>query len=842
MTTVNVSPQTSKPTHSFGLSTAGDIMGFTLENGEQSLVETPMSPPPSPFQYKQSTWDGGRGNQRAIDDQTAFYDSGNMHTLTSQNLLPALQWGHATGLINSDEYNPRNRNVSWIKAFSTNQYIATLFSASASYSAARVYLWIKKYGSPGDLTAEIWSNNAGAPFALLTSATLTASSITDVLSIWNMFPVTSQALVSGTAYWVVLHAASADTTLDHWEIGVNSAGSPTSKISSNGSSWSAVTWSMFFRVAPVVIRVLAAYPFLYYGAQFVCLKYASGANSKVFINGDLGKASAGSGTTITKTASGGLNWATNQLAGAVIRFVGGTGAGSAARTIASNTSGTTPVITVSPAFDITPNATTIFIIYSTAIWNEVTSPATGLGAVWSTPVNAGQTVYFPQGRAAAIRSMYLDETTGAYVWGADSTNKAEFLRPLNDQLWSTSVDRTNQKWTTSYAPFATTKGTTLVYVGSYSLGSLDYAVTSMCDYNNAMYYLKADGVYTVVNGRATRINYGGDSIPDSRNGSVSLSYQDALWFSFLHSFERMTNRTVDDIGWWKNEGMPEGRDGFASCATTYLSWVLVGVNATNSGTSSVLAWNGRGWHEIFRAFGDGYRVTGISLQPCEERRPTLWVFVENEAFYINYPINSVNPQHDSGMFYMHEGYITTATIDLGKINFSKIFRNLLLQMQGVGDSAYIAVDYQVDDLVGTTTWYPLDGGAQFRKPPIDYADANLGSKSMIRLRFRFNTENSSIPAVLYELQLNGTYMEPPRYQWNATCSIKTTKANDFTGDQVINWLQDAAQYLRLLEVHSTSNSFHGKRVYVGQPTKIIESKNFLTKKWTGRVVFTIREA
>jgi len=435
MPSVDVSPQKSKPTHDLALSWQGNIMGFNLESGEQSLVATPASPPPSPFQWKQSTWGGGRGKQRSIEDQTSFFDSGSMWTLTPETAHPAPQWGHAIGLITSEEYNPPGRSVMWRPLISNQRYAASSITAGNSFTVTRIYAWIRKIGNPGTLTAELWSNSAGSPNAMLKSVTLSASSITDTLSIWNLFTISGQAVVSATAYWIVLYGASGDNSNNHWRVGADASPATFSKctdLPANG--WTTVSWKMYFRMAVSITRA-TAYPFTYYGAQFVVFHYTSNATSLVKINGDLGKASAATSTTITKTASGGLTWATNQLAGATIRIVSGTGAGSSARTISSHTSGTTPVFTVSPAWDETPDSTSIFIIYATPYWSTLTSPATGLGSVQSAPAVAGQIVYFPQGPSVNVRAMYFDESTGAYVWAADSTNKADFVHALNDVVY-----------------------------------------------------------------------------------------------------------------------------------------------------------------------------------------------------------------------------------------------------------------------------------------------------------------------------------------------------------------------------------------------------------------------
>lgn len=840
--TVKTGVGVADPTHEFSLSYEGSPFGFHLYKGESSIVEVPSTPPSSTFQWSQKTWEGGRANARAITDQTAFFDSGSLWPLTPEVLHPAPQWGVAKGLVADDQYVNQSRNVSWKALVGTERYVAASFvaggAAAASYTMTRAYVFLRAVNKPGTMTVEVWSDSAGSPNAVLKTQTITTSTVTDVLSLWQRFLwASTQALTGGTTYWIVAYGASTDTTENHWEVGVDAAPATFSKYSTAGSVWTTATYKMYFRSAAAALPCKRVWPFEYYGAQFVCMSYDSQAASKIFINGDLGKASAGTSATITKTASGGLTWATNQLAGAYLRIVSGTGAGTKPVVIASHTSGTTPVFTCS-TFDVTPDSTSIFIIYSTVYWSEVTT--SGLGNVVSAPAVAGATVYFPQG-ATAIRRMYFTESTGAYTFAADGSNTADFLRVLNTDVWKTYASA--QTYIASSAPIAASLGTNLVFVGSYPIGGLDFKVTSLCDHKNILFILKADGIYSINNGRATRINYGGESIPHVYNGRVSISFQDSLYFSFLSSLERMTNSTINDIGWWRHEGMPTGREGPAVGAATFLSWLFVGigVDIDTAGTSCVMGWNGAGWHEIFRSFSDGHRVSGVALQPNVSTRPRLWIFLENDAYFIDFPRDAVNPLRDSGFYYMHEGYVVTSTIDLNKIGFQKIFKNLLLQTKNLSSTAYAEVDYQLDNDIGGTTWV---NAGHIQLSPVADININRGNANMIRLRLRIYTETSLTPPVLYEAQINGNYIEPPRWQWNVTVKVDSNSSgatSDFKPDDLVDFLVDASSNMKLLTCQSKYPRLDDKRVFASLPVINRESMNDAEKKWSGRITFTLKE-
>lgn len=817
-------------------------MGFKFATGEDSLIETPASTPPSPFQWKQTTWEGGRANARSFTDQSAFYDSGNMWSLTPESLHPTLQWGHSSGLITGDVYNPQSRNVSWKALHSAERYVASSFVASASYTAVRIFLWIKRVNNPGTLTIQLRSDSGGSPGTVLVTATITTSTVTDVLSLWRRFSLEpAQSLTVGTTYWIVAYGALKDGSTHHWEVGIDAAPATFSKYSAAGSSWSVATYKMYFRSAAAG-SFCSMYPFTYMDAQFVCYSSDSSAvASKVYINGDLCKASAATTTTITKTSP--LTWTANQWAGCRVLIVQGTGAG-CSRLIASNT---TTVLTVSAAWDTTPDTTSIFVIYGTDVWTELTGH--GLGWVTSTPCVANNIVYFPQGQSVNVRSMYFNASTGAYVYGADGTNRADFMIPAQGNVWK--VVKSTNNYQAAYAPFVA-QGTALTFTGAIVVGNSDYAVTNLVEHQGAIYVFRRDGVYKILNNYVSVINCGMNKMPTVYNGRAALSFGDILYFGLNFSYERLINGTIDDIGWWRHEGLPDGREGPAAGATNFLSWLFVGVEAWRNperlildnplNMSCVLCWNGAGWSEIFRTMADTSRVRAITMQSGLYTKPRLWVFVENDAFYIDFPDQGVNPLQQSDIYYMHEGYLVTSTIDLNKINLNKIFRDVLTQTKNLSDAACIYIDYQIDNNIGGTTWITANEGKPLRISPIDSLELNLSNANMIRLRLRFETSVSTTPPVLYAVQMNGVYIEPPRYQWNMYAKVTAGAMNDFSPDAALEFLKDAAQNMRLLQVSSNRKSLNGKWVYVSQPTVRRDNTDTQNKRWDGTLSFTLREA
>ena len=87
-------------------------------------------------------------------------------------------------------------------------YIATKFTVASPYSLCKFEFMVYKDGAPSmNVTAELWSDNAGTPGTLLaTGETKNASTFPAATGTYTSF--TLNYSLSATTYWLVLHAAS----------------------------------------------------------------------------------------------------------------------------------------------------------------------------------------------------------------------------------------------------------------------------------------------------------------------------------------------------------------------------------------------------------------------------------------------------------------------------------------------------------------------------------------------------------------------------------------------------------------------------------------------------------
>lgn len=94
-----------------------------------------------------------------------------------------------------------------------NQDIAQSFIAGTSTAINEIRFFIKKTGSPADVTVKIVNNGAGSPSStVLTSGTLNASTVTTSYAYIPVVMSSAAILTSGATYWVVIDNASNDAS------------------------------------------------------------------------------------------------------------------------------------------------------------------------------------------------------------------------------------------------------------------------------------------------------------------------------------------------------------------------------------------------------------------------------------------------------------------------------------------------------------------------------------------------------------------------------------------------------------------------------------------------------
>lgn len=694
---------------------------------------------------EQRDWKGGRGAEYFSENPDRYLDSMNCWTLSSGHVTPSPRWKYATGYRVVDS-NIQTGNVAWKSLLGTSRYISLSFTAAGGTMDKDMFL-IRRRGNPGTLSYALVNNSGGDPTgSTLKTSSVTTATITDIVSVYHVFDFSStQALTGGTTYHVYLFGASTDNAANHWEVAVDTSGS-SSKISSAGSSWTAVSFSMYHRLMDA--DTAQRWFFWTDDTNFFMVSKKDSGNSQVY-QAD-----------------------------------------------------------------------------SSAVLTEKTGH--GLGTVTSRPIVANAYHFFPQGESTNIRRW-----DGASTWAADGTNKATFLQNGYDQSAGAVIWRANTTaGSVSSVSYANVAVSNLTFNTAVPIGNLSGTINGIYFWtNNGLYVFKSDSVWQVQKNVATYLDYGLKDAPDPSNGQAAISKGQFLYFNWLFSDERLFGATLDDIGQgWRGPAIPNGREGKTARYCTYVNLVLKAVDAGASGTSSVMAWDGVGWHEIFRAPQAGKRIRDLAIQVISGSRNRLWIDCGGDLIYMDMPYEKARPIDDSSFNYQHEGVLYSSILDMGAASkLPKLIKDLTATTKNLnGSGIRIEVDYQVDDQCGKdgiANWTTIQ---PFLKSPEDSVRINQGHVTQFAYRFRLMTDDSDVPPDLKAVVPSGFARSPYRLTWNMR--VRTGGKNAPQSDDLDDWLLEAGRFPGRILMTSKWRSLHNYYVIVAPPTQFPVSEPTGTQK------------
>jgi len=865
MPTVQVSPKEKNPTHHISLSDGIRTYGLILDGGPRGIQEVPQTPSTLKFSgggtkfgdwepgfshIEKRDWSGGRGQENFSDDATRFRDSQNCWTMTPERLTPGPQWEMGSRLVGEaielPAYPPWaasgvNNDVTWIALLSTRRYQAARITPAATLTADKAYLWVRRIGQPGTLTVEIRTNTgaSGPPTTtVLKSVTKTVTDIADTVSTLVEFDWTgTEALAAATAYNVVIYGASTDTHANHWEVGMDSNGVTTAE----SQSTDGITW-----VTPPPARLYfhvvesygdrKFYLFEMDGATYAVDSRTDGTAAALYLNGARGKATSATSTVLTNTNAA-LGTDTYKLA--YIRIIRGTGIGQV-RQITSHSA--TAVTTA--AWDITPDSTSEYVIYDTRYWNVIattglTQPATSVAVV-------NNIAYVAQGNATNIRRIRFNPAAAppAHEFADDGTNKADLLYTYyvggtGAVIWRAFNASTVQISRATAAAW----GTDLVFGTGIGVGDTSFAITGLTDYDGVPYVFKWDSAWKVVSDVPEKLAVGLGTSPDENNGKACLSLGLFLYFSYMASVERLYGSTLDDVGPWRGTGLPSGRAGKIVSMTSAYAWLFAAIDAGASGYSSVMCYDGRGWHELFRAPVAGKRIRTVYVQNNPGSRPKVWFDLGGLMGFFRLPLDTLRPLNDAGYLYQHEAVLIDSVIDMGAGDLPKFFEALSVLSENLEGGINLRVDYQLDDDVGYEEWIPA--GKLFQSPE-DSLDFGVGNKRQLAYRIRLLTDDADVPAVVKATVVKAFARTPLKYQYLLKIKVADQQSDlrgnrDSDPDELMYWLKAAAAGARKITMRSLWEQMDNLSVIVEPPTLIRQFTDPILSWWGGVTTITLRE-
>lgn len=788
----------------------------------------------------------GRGFDKFVQDQFGYYDSYNGWSTTPGKFHATLLQKWAWGFFTTGIFMPGNSGVHWKRLVGSQRYISTLFGSGAAFTGSRLTVLLRKnvpagtIGAPNDLTIQICADNgAGQPGSVMESFVVTADDIPDVVSQYYLLDITSSFAVAN--YHIKFIGGAGDKKGACWEVGcAESFG--TGYKSSNGSSWTLTAFAPFFKVDAAIPKWQLR-PFVLDGALYLVAIYDNGTTaSRLFINGNRGRATGTqTASTLQDTSHGAYGAAalpTNRFANAYIRIIKGTGRGQI-RQIASNNGDT---YTVSPAWDITPvSGSSEYVIYACDTFVEIGS--TGFGVVTGSPIIQNSIVYFPQGDGTVIRKMrinYADADVHEFASeNAANGNKAYFLENGFDTsksepvVWraaesAQSGSNPNASAVSVSRASSAPAGTPVAFTSDLSftptnilVGDNTNLITNIYEHENTLYVFKEDGLFLVQNDRAVRVKMGVETAPDIDNGRAAVTGGDKnLYVAFRNDVYLISGGGAYSTGLKVN--MPAERTGPVVSLIAAEGWVFAAINGGTNNYSSVMKFSldTKTWSEQWRAPRPGARVRNLQWQPCPETRPRLWIDCDGEMIYQEFPINGVRPFDDKEIQYQHEAVLVLPTIDLGSTD-PKYFATLNVTSQGLAtedDSEsehVIVVECQTDNAIGSEAWEHVD---YIKVSPTAHVEIGRGNKRMIRPRLRLISNEPFDPVIVETISLSLFTRNKLGHEWTMQFPLLGDDEEQNSID-LLMWLRNAYSKAEPLTMFSRFTLYDNRLVTLSDEPK-----------------------
>ena len=339
----------------------------------------------------QDDWIGGRAALNLEDDATRYMDNFRAWTDQEKQVCCGPQETYTT-FNTGQRFQSFPGKVNHTSLLGATAYLAHSITTVGAMSLTTIAVIVKRVGTPdGVLTIAIYTNVAGSPGALLDSATLSTTDITDTVSMTREVSIL-ETLGATTTFWVVVYQSTGTaTTANHWEVATNPDAATATKKAPDGTTWTAASYELYFRALDNIDKL---FRFFEYKRCVYAIDMRYNHIGDIYINGDRGAAddnSAHKHQLIDATK----NWTINQWAGCTVLITNGPGASDAQpwRTIVSNTGGAgTSVLEVSPDWEQTHTTATEYVILGSNLWTYLAD--IGMLADYAKDVEVAGDIYY----------------------------------------------------------------------------------------------------------------------------------------------------------------------------------------------------------------------------------------------------------------------------------------------------------------------------------------------------------------------------------------------------------------------------------------------------------------
>jgi len=431
----------------------------------------------------------------------------------------------------------------------------------------------------------------------------------------------------------------------------------------------------------------------------------------------------------------------------------------------------------------------------------------------------------------------------------DGTNVADIMVTYHNpkagtELWLFDKNTPQYQYAASTATASPLVPSTKVILGD-GAANINNAVVG----GDRLYVLKEDGIWTFSSTYLpTLLSDKLKNAVDPSNG-IAAFHDGELWFGWSHSIQKTEGSVYRDMLNYRVGSQGLKRGGIPKFGIDAQGWKFFAMDSEGvAGTrSSIIAWNGLGWQEIFRGWNANARIRNVHWHANQGGRSKLWFDVNGELCYMEFPQYAANPLLDTTLPHQHYAEFISSTFDGNKIELKKLLHSATLVAENDESRDWeIILDYQADKDLGSDTWYRA---GSLKNLTTDEFSVDLGEVNEWRVRLRFYTSDADSPAVLNSYDIQGWIHTLLKHQWVGTFKVDENQRNlqgdeDFKPDDILDFLRTAHSNAQRITLRSTIESMDDHVVSVSAPSVV---RNWSRaedgkQKWGGIIQVAFREA
>jgi hypothetical protein len=199
------------------------------------------------------------------------------------------------------------------------------------------------------------------------------------------------------------------------------------------------------------------------------------------------------------------------------------------------------------------------------------------------------------------------------------------------------------------------------------VGNTEYEINSWAIYGDDphLWIMKEDKPYEIIDEDVYEFrNSAMSNMVDSRNCRAAIQHDTYLHFSFHQGVQRwhyngdLLNHGPEAIG---PAGLPWKRQGSFADFSSYGEILVGAFDGGEQGYSSILAWNGLGWCELYRSPQINQRILSCYVQSMDGK-PVDWLWFSMGSKIMRLPVSS-NPLGQMNDEYFYYPFAQNATLD-----------------------------------------------------------------------------------------------------------------------------------------------------------------------------------